>query len=254
MIFKVIGDVHPDGHYLGYVKYHPDPRGDRRLFGRTYRQNTIVSKSFSILADQPECYVYSPVLGCVITGLPRQDIATHYSARTVLTDIAAEPDRVASARAGPDLLAIIARIIERGQADLFGVTGSFLVGCFNTRSDIDLVCYGPTGYHAAHHLFAETDLIRPYAGDDLTQLYLRRAKYMAGGNFDALIKAEGRKFQGLTTPALYRINVQTILTSTVDEPEAFARRITYLRSYLGVSRASVNPPRRDHTHLMTKPI
>ena len=71
--------------------------------------------------------------------------------------------------AGPDLLAIIARIIERGQADLFGVTGSFLVGCFNTRSDIDLVCYGPTGYHAAHHLFAETDLIRPYAGDDLTQ-------------------------------------------------------------------------------------
>lgn len=28
VIFKVIGDVHPDGHYLGYVKYHPDPRGD----------------------------------------------------------------------------------------------------------------------------------------------------------------------------------------------------------------------------------
>ena len=123
MIFKVIGDVHPDGHYLGYVKYHPDPRGDRRLFGRTYRQNTIVSKSFGILADRPECYVYSPVLGCVITGLPRQDIATHYSARTVLTDIAAEPDRVASARAGPDLLTIIARIIERGQDNLFGVTG-----------------------------------------------------------------------------------------------------------------------------------
>ncbi len=120
MIFKVIGDVHPDGHYLGSVKYHPDPRGDRRLFGRTYRQNTVVSKSFGILADRPECYVYSPVLSRVITGLPRQDIATHYSARTVLTDIATEPDRVTGTRAGSDLLAIIARIIERGQADLFG--------------------------------------------------------------------------------------------------------------------------------------
>lgn len=43
MIFKVIGDIHPDGHYLGYVKYHPDDRGDRRLFGKTYRQNTVVS-------------------------------------------------------------------------------------------------------------------------------------------------------------------------------------------------------------------
>ena len=31
-------------------------------------------------------------------------------------------------------------------------------------------------------------LIRPYAGDDLTRLYIRRAKYMAGGDFDALIK------------------------------------------------------------------
>ncbi len=110
------------------------------------------------------------------------------------------------------------------------------------------------------------------------QLYLRRARYMAGGSFDALIRQEQRKLQGLTarvgahinceplrsdedstftrmyakeigemtllatitdhtqglaTPALYRINVQIILSSTVDEPEAFARRITYLRSYLG---------------------
>ena len=69
MIFKVIGDVHPDSHYLGYVKYHPDGKGDRRLFGKTYRQNSVVSKSFGILADRPECYVYSEVLGCVVTGL-----------------------------------------------------------------------------------------------------------------------------------------------------------------------------------------
>ena len=45
VIFKVIGDVHPDSHYLGYVKYHPDGKGDRRLFGKTYRQNSVVSKS-----------------------------------------------------------------------------------------------------------------------------------------------------------------------------------------------------------------
>lgn len=34
--------------------------------------------------------------------------------------------------------------------------------------------------------------------------------------------------QCLVTPALYRINVQIILSSTVDDPKAFARRITYL--------------------------
>lgn len=35
--------------------------------------------------------------------------------------------------------------------------------------------------------------------------------------------------EGLTTPALYRIRAQTILSATVDEPEAFAHRIAFLR-------------------------
>jgi uncharacterized protein len=170
------------------------------------------------------------------------------------------------------------RIISNGATDLFGITGSFLAGCFNTGSDIDLVCYGTAGYDAAQELFKITDLIRPYAGDDLTRLYLRRAKYMAGSDFDSLIKQEQRKLQGLTphadahincepirsdndrtfarmyakeigemtllatvtdhtqglaTPALYNIKVQNILSSTVDEPGTFVRRITQMRSYLG---------------------
>jgi len=241
MIFKVIGDVHADGYYLGYVKYHPDTRGDRRLFGQTYRQNTVVSKSFGILADRPECYVYSPVLGCVITGLPRHDVTAHYSCRQALSAIHDDPQRVQMARAGGDLLTIIARIVEAGARERFGVTGSFLVGCFNARSDIDLVCYGPDGYAAAKELFADPELIRPYAGDELTQLYLRRAKYMAGGGFDTLVKQEQRKLQGLAahsgahvtdhaeglaTPALYRITARVVLHSTIDEPDQFAPRIT----------------------------
>jgi uncharacterized protein len=278
VIFKVIGDVHPDSHYLGYVKYHPDGKGDRRLFGQTYRQNSVVSKSFGILANRPECYVYSAVLGCVITGVPRQEIAAHYSCRQALAAIHDDPGRVEAARAGRDLLAIIEHIVSSGSADLFGVTGSFLVGCFTPRSDIDLVCYGTAGYEAAHELFRNTRLIRPYAGEDLMRLYLRRAKYMSGSDFDTLIRQELRKLQGLTphvdahvncepirldhdrtfarmyakeigemtllatiidhsqglaTPALYQIEVRAILSSTVDDPDAFARRITQMRSYLG---------------------
>ncbi len=214
----------------------------------------------------------------MITGVPRQDIAAHYSARTALAAIHHNPDLVAGARAGRDLLTLINRITEAGHADLFGVTGSFLVGCFNARSDIDLVCYGLTGYQAARALFADPTLVKPYTGEDLTRLYLRRAKYMAGSDFHALLRQEQRKLQGLTphadahinceplrddhdhafarmtakeigevtllatitdhtqglaTPALYGIKVNTILAATIDEPERFARRITHLRSYLG---------------------
>jgi uncharacterized protein len=219
VVFKVIGDVHPDSHYLGYVKYHPDPKGDRRLFGSTYRQNSVVSKSFGILADRPECYLYSSVLGCVITGIPRQDIARHYSTRHTLQHLHTEPDLVKEARAGQDLLAIADHIITSGQAELFGVTGSFLVGCYNARSDIDLVCYGTAGYEAAQSLFANKRLIRPYDGDDLTRLYLRRAKYMAGSDFDTLIRQEQRKLQGLT-PADAHINCEPLRS---DDDPAFVR-------------------------------
>lgn len=260
------------------MKYHPDPKGDRRLFGDRYRQNNIVSKSFGILADRPECYLYSPVLGCVITGVPRQDITRHYSARQVLRLLHQERGLAGPHPVSGDLLALVDHIVDAGHADLFGVTGSFLVGCYNARSDIDLVCYGPAGYDAARRLFKCKRLIRPYAGDDLMRLYLRRAKYLEGSDFDALIRQEQRKFQGITpgadahinceplrddddpafvrmtakeigdvtllaritdhsqglaTPALYGVQVTTILSATVDEPDRFARRITHLRSYLG---------------------
>lgn len=278
VIFKVIGDVHPNSHWLGYVKYYPDERGDRALFGRVYRQNSVVSKAFGILADRPECYVYSPAVGCVITGVPREDVVLHYSCRQALTTLHESPELLDGSPVSKDLLAIVDWVVSGGAADVIGVTGSFLVGVCNARSDIDLVCYGPRGYEAAQALFAERSLIRPYEGEDLTRLYVRRAKYMTGSSFDMLMRQEARKLQGLTagagahinceplrsdgdrtfhgvvaqevgeisvlaritdhteglaTPALYGIEVETVIASTIDEAEVFARRITHMRSYLG---------------------
>ena len=39
--------------------------------------------------------------------------------------------------------------------------------------------------------------------------------------------------EGLATPAVYGIEVDTVIESTIDEAVVFARRITQLRSYLG---------------------
>lgn len=235
LVFKVIGDVHPPDHYLGYVKYYPDPRGDRQLHGRTYRQNNVVSKSFGLLADRPECYVYSDVLGCVITGLPHSDIAAHYSCRQALLDIYEQPEAVEWTRAGRDLLAIIRRIMELGVQAEFGVTGSFLAGCFNKASDIDLVCYGGAGYQVACELFEDTRLIKPYDGGDLNRLYTRRAKYMVGCSFDMLIKQEKRKLQGLTVSGDIHTNCEPL---RIDDDRTFARVCTKEIGHLSV-RATI---------------
>lgn len=279
IVFKVIGDTHPDTHYLGYVKYHPSPLGDRRLLGRAYRQNTVVPKSFGILADHTDHYIYSDALGCVITGVPRERVRRHYSCRAALTRILTDPTQAAETPVGRDLIAIIEAIAASGAQHLFGVTGSFLAGCFTSTSDIDLVCYGESGYHAARQLFGDDSLIIPYSGARTQQLYRRRAKYLAGSGFDALIRQEQRKLQGVTagtgahinceplradsdttfqrigamkeigeiqlvaevtdhsqgllTPAVYGISVQSVLEATVDDPGRLAPRITRVFSHLG---------------------
>ncbi|MGY5130272.1 hypothetical protein [Streptomyces nigrescens] len=51
-----------------------------------------MSKAFGILADRPECYVYSPAVGCVITGVPREDVFTHYSCRGALAALRQSPE------------------------------------------------------------------------------------------------------------------------------------------------------------------
>lgn len=209
LVFSVIGDVHPPSHHVGYLKYHPDGGGDRTLFGRRYRRNTSLSTSTAILADRPGCSVWSSTLGRTFTGIPRQDVVTHLSARDALLAVHGD-QRVAHLAVGRDLLAIVARLVDRGLAEHFGLTGSFLAGCARDRSDIDLVCYGPAGYEAARELFADRTLIRPYRGDDLAELYRRRARQMPGVTPATLTRREVRKLQGLTAGAGRHVNCEPL--------------------------------------------
>ena len=56
---------------------------------------------------------------------------------------------------------------------------------------------------------------------------------MAVAGVGSLLARITNHAQGLATPAPYGIEVTTILSATVDEPDRFARRITHLRSNLG---------------------
>ncbi|MGW2406042.1 nucleotidyltransferase domain-containing protein [Streptomyces sp. NPDC001739] len=129
-----------------------------------------------------------------------------------------DPGLVADSPAGKDLLAITEWVAANGAQGLIGVTGSFLVGCHNEHSDIDLVCYGPEGYEAAHALFHH----KTFACISSKEI----------GEISLLAEITDHA-QGLATPAVYEIKVKTVLSSTVDEPASFAHRITHMRSYLG---------------------
>ena len=133
LVFCVIGDVHPPSHYLGFVKYLPDDGGDRQHVRAALSADPrAVSESPGLLADRPELFVHSPTLGRMITGIPRRDVAVHYSARAGLQAVHRDGQLVAGLQVGRDLIEIIGRLVDWGVAEHFGVTGSFLVGCPGT--------------------------------------------------------------------------------------------------------------------------
>ena len=51
---KVVGDVHPKGYVISYVKYFPSEFGTRIKDGKRYGYNSFVSKSFSILGGEKD--------------------------------------------------------------------------------------------------------------------------------------------------------------------------------------------------------
>ncbi len=281
MVFSVIGDVHPPSHYVGFAKYHPSAAGDRMLFGRRYERNGSLKRSASILADRPECVVHSPALGCKMTGIPRHDVVTHYSTRAALSDL--DRDRFAAFAVGRDLLTIADLLAADGAIDHLGVTGSFLIGCPNDASDIDLACYGPAGVDTAQRLFADRRVIRPYVGADFARLCRQRALDLPGTTWETRTRRERRRLQGrtaragahvnceqlradddpgpapsvatsmgdvtvvalitdhepaLATPAWYRVEVERVVTSSLDHDQAPAPQIRFVRSYLGAYRGA----------------
>jgi uncharacterized protein len=208
VVFSVIGDVHPPSHYVGFAKYHPTAAGDRILFGRRYERNGSLTRSAGILADRPECTVYSPALGCTMTGIPRHDVVAHYSGRAALSHL--DRDRFATFAVGRDLLSVADLLVADGGMDHLGVTGSFLIGCPNEASDIDLTCYGRAGVETAQRLFADRRVIRPYVGADFTRLCHRRALDLPGTTWDTLTRRERRRLQGLTAQAGAHVNCEPL--------------------------------------------
>jgi hypothetical protein len=59
-------------------------------------------------------------------------------------------------------------------------------------------------------LRADQDVIRAYAGEHLTRLYLRRTKYMEGSRLETLIEQENRELQQMTARTGAHINFEPL--------------------------------------------
>ena len=142
LIFSVKGLLHPPGRVIAYLRYLPDPEGERTRDGVRYRRVYQFDEQEAILGAQYPVYLADdPVFGLRMQSVPRHGIRTVHDPRVYLTSLDG---------CGPDdpleedalmLAALLRETAGVSRRDL-GISGSLMVGLQQPGSDLDLVIYG----------------------------------------------------------------------------------------------------------------
>lgn len=143
-IYVVVGNAHPPGAVVSYLKYVPTPsttpwcRGSR-CYERVIRRYGVDSVLGAARGRQEE--VYDPTLGVTVPVVRLGDISTVYRPRERFREVLRRPKDTVEV----DAIMAYERIRESTgvHPDRVGVDGSVAVGIQNPLiSDVDLVVYG----------------------------------------------------------------------------------------------------------------
>lgn len=149
LYFTVLGNLHPPGRAIAYLKYAPSPGGrwgrPPRLFDRPIKEYTVhnVKSMLEFLRKRYPIYLYRiESFNVEFSAVPIGRVKAHYKPEDKLLELLASKERDGLQEKAVKLATLLSK--ESG-VDLksFGVTGSILIGLHNLKfSDVDLVVYG----------------------------------------------------------------------------------------------------------------
>lgn len=141
LIFTVKGLVHPPERLVAYLRYVPDPRGDRERDDRRYRRVYSFEEQQSVLKDYPLYWFLDPRTGLRLQSVPARAIEQVYDPREYVARLRREGPSDGLEAHALELMACIQE--EAGvEGDGLGISGSLLIGTHLPDSDIDFVVYG----------------------------------------------------------------------------------------------------------------
>jgi len=145
--------LHPEDKILSFLRYIPDPKGERTLNGKKYTK-VDSNQAYKFLKDFYPDYLFDcGVTGVQMMGVPTDRIEKILSPVDRLQEIMNQPE--------PDeLLCKVIKVAETfndlagiNQKHL-GISGSILPGLYDPQlSDIDFVVYGLKNHRKAMELF-----------------------------------------------------------------------------------------------------
>jgi hypothetical protein len=216
LLFSVKGVHHPEGLVIAYLRYVPDPKGDRTRDRRRFRRVYDLDETQGYLrANAPAYLNYIRSKELTLQSIPLERIAKVYDPREKTCSIIRHPEN----RLELETARLVSSISTEGGVPLseIGISGSPLIGLAKPTSDIDLVIYrvenGRKAYDAIRKLRARTDWVRPYTLQDVVPVAAERWK----------------------DPELFRLMLEAeagkVLHGKVDETDYFIRLVPSPQEY-----------------------
>jgi hypothetical protein len=179
LLFSVKGVHHPEGLVVAYLRYVPDPKGDRTRDRRRFRRVYDLDETQRYLrANAPAYLNYIQSKELTLQSIPQERITKVYKPTEKTRSITRHPEN----RLEMETAKFVSSISTEGGVPVseIGVSGSLLIGLAKSTSDIDLVIYGAENgrkaYDAVRKLRARTDWVRPYTLQDVVPVAAERWK------------------------------------------------------------------------------
>jgi len=196
-LFDVKGLVHPPNKLIAFIRYVPDPTGDRKRDGVTYRKVYALSERYALLKrDFPQYLVFDPVFDEFLCEVPIENVKKHYQP---INRLRALRHKGASDETERLALAFIALLKENASVPWrkLGISGSILVRLHNPTSDIDPIICGSEDCRKVHAalktlLGDEKSHVKAYDLEGLKRLFDFRSGDTAMA-FEDFVRTEARK-------------------------------------------------------------
>ena len=197
ILFDVKGLIHPPSRVVAFLRYVPDPNGDRERDGMRYKKIYALSQRYALLKQAfPQYLVYDPVFNEQLCEVPVQAVKHHYQPADHLQDLHHEDKLDDVERQALQFIKILKETANISWGKL-GISGSILVKLHTSASDVDPVVYSSENcyrvYLALKSLLEDKkSSVRPYSLDGLRRLFDFRSKDTVT-SFEDFVRTESRK-------------------------------------------------------------
>ena len=173
LFFAVKGFRHPRGRVIAYLRYIPDPEGERLHLGKRYRRVYDIEDTTELLkAKYPHYIGEVDYLGQSLQTVPVEKIKRVYNPHATLMTILENQVTGLEEETKKFVLALVNE--SKVPLKCLGISGSLMTGFATKESDIDLIVHGEREgrkfYEALSALRNKTGDFRAYNKDEVEKV------------------------------------------------------------------------------------